>query len=177
MHLHLPKELTTVTPVSKIVALIMFTMLPIVAFIFGMRYQMMLSEQTFPAPTPMTVSPTLEPIGCTLDVKICADGTAVGRIPPKCEFETCPTSQSIPLFCGGVVGKLCPTGFYCKYEGAYPDAEGTCIKDEVKSIYTCPKSGWVNCMPILNEMGKKACSKEALEWYKVNCPNFKGAAM
>lgn len=42
--------------------------------------------------------------------------------------------------------------------------------------YTCPKGGWVNCMPILTEEAKKACSSQALEWYKKNCPNFKGVA-
>lgn len=31
-----------------------------------------------------------EPIFCTLDAKICSDGSAVGRIPPKCEFAPCP---------------------------------------------------------------------------------------
>ena len=31
-----------------------------------------------------------EPIFCTMDAKICSDGSAVGRIPPKCEFALCP---------------------------------------------------------------------------------------
>jgi hypothetical protein len=32
-----------------------------------------------------------EQIYCTLDAKICPDGSAVGRIPPKCEFSPCPS--------------------------------------------------------------------------------------
>ena len=42
--------------------------------------------------------------------------------------------------------------------------------------YQCPKTGWVNCMPILTEDAKKACSSDAIKWYKTNCPNFKGTA-
>jgi hypothetical protein len=45
------------------------------------------------------------------------------------------------------------------------------------SSYTCPASGWVDCMPILDEAKKKACSPEAMTWYKANCPNFQGGAM
>ncbi len=33
---------------------------------------------------------TTELIGCTMEAKICADGTAVGRTGPQCEFEACP---------------------------------------------------------------------------------------
>ena len=42
--------------------------------------------------------------------------------------------------------------------------------------YICPPSGYVNCMPILNDAGKKGCSTEAIAWYKTHCPNFKGIA-
>ncbi len=44
-------------------------------------------------PSPISTSPTPELIACTLDALICPDGTAVGRIPPTCEFETCPNGQ------------------------------------------------------------------------------------
>ncbi len=42
--------------------------------------------------------------------------------------------------------------------------------------FVCPANGWANCMPILNETGKRNCSGKALEWYKLNCPDFKGLA-
>lgn len=120
----LPKELTTVTPLSKAVALLMFISLPIITFFFGMSYQ--------------SRSPTPEPVACTLEAKICPDGSAVGRGGPNCEFEECPSTQA--------------------------------------SSFTCPKNGWINCMPILTDEAKKNCSKEAVEWYKTNCPNFEGVA-
>ncbi|MFH0737478.1 MAG: hypothetical protein V1827_02180 [Candidatus Micrarchaeota archaeon] len=30
------------------------------------------------------------PVACTADAKICSDGSAVGRVPPDCEFAPCP---------------------------------------------------------------------------------------
>jgi len=37
---------------------------------------------------------TQKPIGCTLEAKVCPDGSAVGRIGPNCEFATCPTVKT-----------------------------------------------------------------------------------
>lgn len=36
----------------------------------------------------LTKSP--EPVACTMDAKICPDGSAVGRTGPNCEFAECP---------------------------------------------------------------------------------------
>jgi len=123
----LPIELTTVTPLSKAVALIMFISLPIIAFLFGMQYQILLSEQN--SSIPSVVVPSSAPIACTMDAKTCPDGSSVGRTGPNCEFEACPTAQIDGTFCGGFAGKACPSGYYCKYDGAYPDAGGTCLKN------------------------------------------------
>jgi hypothetical protein len=64
----LPKELTTVTPISKRLALFMFFMMPIVGFFVGIRYKermdlldKQLVEQSLPiqrAPTPSPIPPT-----------------------------------------------------------------------------------------------------------------------
>lgn len=35
-------------------------------------------------------NPNVTPVGCTLDAKICPDGTSVGRTGPNCEFAPCP---------------------------------------------------------------------------------------
>lgn len=35
-----------------------------------------------------------EVVYCTLDAKLCSDGSYVGRVPPSCEFEACPSSTS-----------------------------------------------------------------------------------
>lgn len=39
---------------------------------------------------PNTESPDM--VACTMDAKICPDGSSVGRVGPNCEFEACPTT-------------------------------------------------------------------------------------
>jgi len=45
------------------------------------------------------------------------------------------------------------------------------------SLYKCPSSDYVDCMPVLTPEKQAACTPEAMAWYKINCPNFKGGAM
>ncbi len=35
-----------------------------------------------------------EPVACTMEAKLCPDGSYVGRTGPKCEFTACPTTQA-----------------------------------------------------------------------------------
>lgn len=120
----LPKELTKVTPLSKKLALIVFITLPILAFLLGMRYQRMLGDNE------ANIPPAGQK-GCTLEAKICPDGSTVGRVGPNCEFAPCPIEtqgNGQNIFCGGIRGIICPTGYRCQYDGNYPDAGGTCIE-------------------------------------------------
>ncbi len=32
-----------------------------------------------------------QPVACTMEAKMCPDGSYVGRSGPKCEFDPCPT--------------------------------------------------------------------------------------
>ncbi|PIV71262.1 hypothetical protein COW57_00515, partial [Candidatus Roizmanbacteria bacterium CG17_big_fil_post_rev_8_21_14_2_50_39_7] len=130
--MHLPKELTTVTPLSKSVALLMFISLPIITFSFGMSYQSAITNQNNIQSPRLSISPTPEPVASTIEAKMCHDGSVVGRVPPNCEFEECPSvdNSTTQTFCGGIAGKKCPSGYYCKYEGTYPDAGGACLKDK-----------------------------------------------
>ena len=34
------------------------------------------------------------PVACTMEAKICPDGSSVGRVPPSCEFAACPNPGS-----------------------------------------------------------------------------------
>ena len=36
-------------------------------------------------------APAPELVACTMEAKMCPDGSAVGRVPPDCEFAPCPT--------------------------------------------------------------------------------------
>lgn len=267
--MNLPKELTTVTPLSKAIALILFVSLPIIGFIFGMNYQAGAYDNL------IKLAPTGEPVACTMEAKICPDGTAVGRTPPSCEFDACPPvdntdgktftgiitdiqydcvvdgicgisvgkafvivdsgegpaprvqgsfprdlinsdkrdqfigkqvevyaamddgrtdmytlfgskeyyvqlvdSDQAGVSCGGIQGKLCPEGYYCRYDGTYPDAGGTCIKEfpKSKSHYTCPETDYVDCMPGPNRDRSSQCNDDFLAWAQNNCPGFQGAA-
>jgi hypothetical protein len=37
--------------------------------------------------------PKDEPVACTMDAKVCPDGSAVGRTGPNCEFAPCPGDE------------------------------------------------------------------------------------
>ena len=60
----LPKELTTVTTLSKLLAMILFVSLPVVGFLLGMRHQQIISSPSIitnsPTPTPLAI-PTVDP--------------------------------------------------------------------------------------------------------------------
>lgn len=42
------------------------------------------------ATLPSGPSESYPPVACTMDAKICPDGSAVGRVAPNCEFAPCP---------------------------------------------------------------------------------------
>ncbi len=61
-----------------------------------------------------------ENIACTMDAKICSDGSAVGRTGPKCEFAPCPDEGSTVspggrIAAGYVVGQI-TIGPFCPVE-------------------------------------------------------------
>jgi hypothetical protein len=51
---------------------------------------------------------TQQPIGCTMDAKMCPDGSAVGRIGPNCEFAPCPGCAESGLYGTVTMGPTCP---------------------------------------------------------------------
>ncbi len=87
-------------------------------------------------------------------------------------FKFLDKATSIP--CGGIAGTTCPAGYVCEMTAMYPDASGTCTK---KESYTCPKNGYVDCMPSPNSGIRYECTSEAMNWYKANCSDFKGGAL
>jgi hypothetical protein len=69
--------------------------------------------ETPPSPTVGGVkkspTPKAPPVVCTADAKLCADGTSVGRVAPKCEFAKCPSSSGRPELKGkATLGPTCP---------------------------------------------------------------------
>lgn len=50
------------------------------------------SASVRPAKTPLsTKTPDGSGVACTMDAKMCPDGSFVGRVPPLCQFAPCPT--------------------------------------------------------------------------------------
>lgn len=58
----------------------------------------------------------------------------------------------------------------------YPVFQSTNLPVPTPS-YTCPPTGYIDCMPVLDATKQKACSSDAINWYKANCPNFQGGAL
>lgn len=60
-----------------------------------------------------------------------APGTNGGAVPPAASSSSV-DAQRPPSkeggACGGIAGFQCEPGLFCKYDGAYPDAGGVCIK-------------------------------------------------
>lgn len=44
-----------------------------------------------------TQNNNIQPIACTMETKLCPDGTAVGRTGPNCEFSLCPDAVPTPV--------------------------------------------------------------------------------
>jgi len=111
---------------------------------------------------------------CTLEAKVCPDGTVVGRIPPNCDFAPCPAIKKEKEIkgeiCGGIANLQCPKGYRCQIEERYPDASGFCVKDE--NQFVCPKEDYIDCMPGPDPK-KPECDSQYIKWVKQNCPNFK----
>lgn len=99
----LPKSWTTVTPLSKSIAFILFFLLPFIGFSAGMRYQQKLDQavptslpqRPSPSPTIAIYSspiPSVSAVMCPQDAKDCGDGKWVGRTGLNCEF-ICPKNN------------------------------------------------------------------------------------
>jgi hypothetical protein len=105
----LPKSFTTVTPFSKLLALSLFVIFPIIGFFLGVTYQKTVTplppqiplESTLPLRN-QKVTPTeaanAQPVPgngrmCTQEAKQCPDGSYVSRTGPHCEFAKCPSAR------------------------------------------------------------------------------------
>lgn len=107
--------------------------------IVGVSYLAYLSfRQTNSSTSPSTpIAPS--PVACTMDAKVCPDGSAVGRTGPNCEFAACPGTKGGTKECvrGGCSGQICEeagTGTIttCEYSatyGCYQKAECTVQAD------------------------------------------------
>ncbi|MGH7203756.1 MAG: hypothetical protein ACREHC_04915 [Candidatus Levyibacteriota bacterium] len=93
--LKLSKTWTTVTPLSKFLAMALFIILPFVGFYLGVQYGKKVTPSYPPVqytpPPPVTISnkPSSSPHMCPALAKACPDGTYVKMTGPHCEFQPC----------------------------------------------------------------------------------------
>ncbi|MEN9653970.1 MAG: hypothetical protein RL235_82, partial [Chlamydiota bacterium] len=66
-------------------------------------------------------------VACTMDAKVCPDGSYVGRTGPDCEFAPCPGSQGT-CYVGGCSSQICS------------DQQGVVTTCEYKEEYACYKT-------------------------------------
>jgi len=79
-----PKKSSPLMLIS--IVLVVIALLAAVAYVLGMQF---FGQET--------VSPTSTPAtACTMEAKLCPDGSYVGRTGPNCEFSDCPISTQAP---------------------------------------------------------------------------------
>lgn len=84
-----------------------------------------------------TRTPAIQHSACTLEAKICPDGSSVGRSGPNCEFSPCPiiTSSALglsPTVTSELSNQLHWKNYVCKYDGyslSVPDELGVSMFD------------------------------------------------
>jgi hypothetical protein len=65
-----------------------------VIFVFGFVFLLGLGFLLLFLENKSNINPNGSDVVCTMDAKSCPDGSFVGRIPPSCEFASCPNTQN-----------------------------------------------------------------------------------
>lgn len=65
----------------KKISIILIILLALVGIWLGLRF----------------LSDNEEPVACTMEAKLCSDGSYVGRVPPDCDFALCPKEDLIQV--------------------------------------------------------------------------------
>src|SRR3989344_6941774 len=125
--------------------LIILVIILAVAGIFGAYYlgtQKPDSTQIFPSEKPE--SPKKDSgNSCTMDAKICPDGTSVGRTGPNCEFAPCPGETSGTDASGWKTYTNTTYGFSIKYPPSYQ------ALTDSNNLY-----GWKNAVVLIYKGGQ-----------------------
>jgi hypothetical protein len=98
-----------------------------------------------PSPATALPQPSTEPggVACTMEAKLCPDGSSVGRSGPNCEFAPCPTPTAADPQADWKTYTNGKYGFSIKYPGEY---KALTSQDEL--------SGWPNSVVLLYNGGQ-----------------------
>jgi hypothetical protein len=86
----------------------------------------------------ISVIPAVKEKACTMEAKLCPDGTYVGRSGPRCEFSPCPATGPKPVGSGGIKGKITLSPI-CPVERMPPDP--SCAPKPYETSISIKKSG------------------------------------
>lgn len=125
-----------------------------------------------------------EPVACTMDAKVCPDGSAVGRTGPSCEFSTCPLPNAEDAQIG--LGFVIPEGYRSNADaiGADPELRVVLDKQGAGSIphnivirrFDIPEGGTAEDVMVAQTMfetsGMQAESMDELDAVVVNGRTF-----
>ncbi|MBP9719541.1 MAG: hypothetical protein KBD46_03650 [Candidatus Levybacteria bacterium] len=92
----LPASFTTITPFSKVLALVLFVVIPLITLYMGIVYgrSVNTSPEIIPAVCPKMVDDVatcVKQTTCSDEAKECPDGSFVFRRNPDCTFAACPS--------------------------------------------------------------------------------------
>jgi hypothetical protein len=138
----LPKSLTTVTPFSKALAMILFILLPFVGFYLGMNYQAAISPEvsSFSQQSiQITPTPTAVPVVTTVKC-----GNEICNSNQKCESTVCPL-----YIIKGQPNSNCKSTYKCiNLISSTPSSTPNCIKRPAcldakpRCLIAEPANGW-----------------------------------
>lgn len=104
---------------------------------------------------PPTVSPPGGQVACTMEAKLCPDGSYVGRTGPNCEFALCPTAPALGK--NGVTGTV-TLGPTCPVERIPPDPN--CAPKFYSTSIAIYEAGHTDAAKIIESDGRGAFSAE-----------------
>ena len=77
-----------------LLAIFLLILIPVFGFLFY-QSQFVVTPINNPDLNDQDVIPEPDMVACTSEAKLCFDGSGVGRVGPKCEFEKCPLEDQI----------------------------------------------------------------------------------
>jgi len=97
----------------------------------------------------LSITGSINPVACTMEAKLCPDGSAVGRTGPNCEFAQCPNVS--PAKKSGITGTviLSPT---CPVERIPPDPN--CAPKPYATSINILKTGNMGIVKTIQSNGK-----------------------
>ncbi len=76
-----------------VILIVFFASILILIFVVAPFYGFRLFDRTSATIDPGFSNRQPEPVACTMEAKLCPDGSYVSRSGPKCEFAACPTTK------------------------------------------------------------------------------------